>query len=74
MSVLQELDVETVPEDRFVSIDIDESVTEISDAFSNDLPIEEEDIPTFIQKPRRLSRPIVDALKSCTQIWIKFKT
>ena len=64
VSVLQELDVETVPEDRFVSIDLDESVTEISDAFSNDLPIEEEDIPTFIQNvPRRLSRPIVDALK-----------
>ena len=32
--------------------------------FLNELPIEEEDIPTFIQNvPRRLSRPIVDALK-----------
>ena len=64
VSFVDELDVETVPEDRFVSVDLDESVTEFNDAFRNDLPIEEEDIPTFIENiPRRLSRPIVDALK-----------
>ena len=63
-SFIDEHDVETVPKRPFVSIDLDESVTELDDAFSNELPIEEEDIPTFIQYvPRRMSRPIVDALK-----------
>ena len=64
VSFIDELDVETVPEDRFVSVDLDESVNEFNDAFRNELPIEEEDIPTFIQNiPRRLSRPIIDVLK-----------
>ena len=64
VSFADELDVETIPEDRFVSVDLDESGTEFNDAFRNELPIEEEDIPTFIQNiPRRLTRPIRDALK-----------
>ena len=47
MSHIDELDVETVPKRPLVSIDLDESVTELDDAFLNELPIEEEDIPTF---------------------------